>query len=104
MDLASYRAEKKELQEKISYLEDLLAHEAKQVALIKDEMQAVVNLCFLFRGLSAVSCVFGLQALLDDQSQKIHAAIRVAPFVVVPGEHLHEIAVHDLRVGCIEAG
>src|SRR5438445_1461552 len=43
MDLASYRGEKKELQEKISYLEDLLAHEAKQVSLIKDEMQAVVN-------------------------------------------------------------
>lgn len=43
MDLASYRTEKKELQEKISFLEDLLAHEAKQIALIKDEMQTVVN-------------------------------------------------------------
>src|ERR671933_238887 len=43
MDLASYRAEKKELQERIAYLEDLLAHEPKQIALIKDEMQAVVN-------------------------------------------------------------
>jgi DNA gyrase subunit A len=43
MDLASYRSEKKELQEKISYLEDLLAHDAQQVALIKDEMQSVVT-------------------------------------------------------------
>jgi DNA gyrase subunit A len=43
MDLAGYRAEKKELQEKIAYLEDLLAHEPKQIALIKDEMQTLVN-------------------------------------------------------------
>ena len=43
MDLAGYRAEKKELQETIAYLVDLLAHEPKMVALIKDEMQAVVN-------------------------------------------------------------
>ena len=43
MDLASYRNEKKELQETIEYLTDLLAHEPKMVALIKDEMQAVVN-------------------------------------------------------------
>jgi DNA gyrase subunit A len=43
MDLASYRAEKKELQERIAYLEDLLAHEPKQIALIKDEMQSIVN-------------------------------------------------------------
>src|SRR5438874_11491373 len=43
MDLAGYRAEKKELQEKIAYLEDLLVHEPKQIALIKDEMQSVIN-------------------------------------------------------------
>src|SRR5438067_10634544 len=43
MDLAGYRSEKKELQETISYLQDLLAHEPKMVALIKDEMQAIVN-------------------------------------------------------------
>jgi DNA gyrase subunit A len=43
MDLASYRSEKKELQDRIAYLTDLLAHESKMVALIKDEMQAVVN-------------------------------------------------------------
>src|SRR5205807_3312202 len=43
MDLAGYRSEKKELQERIAYLTDLLAHEPKMVALIKDEMQAVVN-------------------------------------------------------------
>jgi DNA gyrase subunit A len=43
MDLASYRTEKKELQERIAYLEDLLAHEPKMVATIKDEMQAVVT-------------------------------------------------------------
>src|SRR5258708_31151891 len=43
MDLAGYRAEKKELQTTIAFLEDLLAHEPKQVATIKDEMQAVVT-------------------------------------------------------------
>jgi DNA gyrase subunit A len=43
LDLAGYRAEKKELQERIAYLEDLLAHEPKMVATIKDEMQAIVN-------------------------------------------------------------
>jgi DNA gyrase subunit A len=43
MDLASYRAEKKELTETIAYLTDLLAHEPKMVAAIKDEMQAVVT-------------------------------------------------------------
>jgi len=41
LDLASYRAEKKELQERIAYLEDLLAHEPKQIALLKDEMRAI---------------------------------------------------------------
>jgi DNA gyrase subunit A len=41
MDLAGYRAEKKELTETIARLEDLLAHEAKMVALIKEEMQTV---------------------------------------------------------------
>jgi DNA gyrase subunit A len=43
MDLAGYRAEKKELQETIARLEDLLAHQPKMVATIKDEMQAIVN-------------------------------------------------------------
>ena len=43
MDLAGYRTEKKELQERIAHLEDLLAHEPKQIALIKDEMQAIIN-------------------------------------------------------------
>src|SRR5437868_9907963 len=43
LDLAGYRTEKKELQATIAFLEDLLAHEPKMVALIKDEMQAVVN-------------------------------------------------------------
>src|SRR5437763_8613204 len=43
LDLAGYRSEKKELQETITYLEDLLAHQPKMVALTKDEMQAVVN-------------------------------------------------------------
>ncbi|MCA1645130.1 MAG: DNA topoisomerase, partial [Chloroflexi bacterium] len=43
MDLAGYRSEKKELQATITSLEDLLAHEPKMVALIKDEMQAVVT-------------------------------------------------------------
>jgi len=43
MDLAGYRTEKKELQELISHLEALLASEAKLVALVKDEMQTVVN-------------------------------------------------------------
>jgi DNA gyrase subunit A len=43
MDLAAYRNEKKELQARIATLEDLLAHESKRVALIKDEMQAIIN-------------------------------------------------------------
>ncbi|HYY88702.1 MAG TPA: DNA gyrase subunit A, partial [Chloroflexota bacterium] len=43
MDLASYRAEKKELQATIANLEDLLAHEPKMVALLKDEMTAIAN-------------------------------------------------------------
>ncbi len=43
MDLAGYRAEKKELQETIARLEDLLAHEPKMVATIKDEMQGIIN-------------------------------------------------------------
>jgi DNA gyrase subunit A len=43
MDLAAYRSEKKELLETIANLSELLASEAKQVALIKDEMQAIIN-------------------------------------------------------------
>jgi DNA gyrase subunit A len=41
LDLAGYRAEKKELTQTIAYLEDLLAHEPKMVALIKEEMQTI---------------------------------------------------------------
>src|SRR5215469_4213474 len=43
IDLAGYRTEKKELQERIAHLEDLLAHEPKMIATIKDEMQTIVN-------------------------------------------------------------
>jgi DNA gyrase subunit A len=43
MDLTGYRAEKRELQERIAFLEDLLAHEPKLIATIKDEMQTIVN-------------------------------------------------------------
>jgi DNA gyrase subunit A len=43
MDLAGYRTEKKDLQERIAYLEDLLAHEPKMIAAIKDEMQQIIN-------------------------------------------------------------
>src|SRR5215207_5455193 len=43
LDLAGYRTEKKDLQTTIAYLEDLLAHEDKQVALLKDEMQTLAN-------------------------------------------------------------
>src|SRR5919199_1014311 len=43
MDLASYRSERKELQEKIARLEDLLANEPKMVALLKEEMQAIAS-------------------------------------------------------------
>src|ERR671932_237258 len=42
MDLAGYRAEKKELQETIAHLVDLLARQPKMVALLKDEMQAIM--------------------------------------------------------------
>src|SRR5919199_794872 len=41
MDLASYRSERKELQETIAHLEDLLANEPKLVALLKEEMQTI---------------------------------------------------------------
>src|SRR3972149_1815013 len=40
----------------------------------------------------------GSHALLHDQSQQVHATVRVAPLVVVPGADLHEIAIHHLRV------
>jgi DNA gyrase subunit A len=43
MDLAGYRAEKKELLATITTLEDLLAHEPKMVALLKDEMSSVAT-------------------------------------------------------------
>ncbi len=43
LDLASYRDEKKELQATIAHLEDLLAHEPKLVALLKEEMQAIAD-------------------------------------------------------------
>jgi DNA gyrase subunit A len=43
MDLAGYRGEKKELQTTIAHLEDLLAHQPKMVALLKEEMQSVVD-------------------------------------------------------------
>jgi DNA gyrase subunit A len=43
LDLADYRSEKKELQQTIAYLEDLLAHEDKQIATIKEEMQSIAN-------------------------------------------------------------
>src|SRR6478736_6540747 len=33
--------------------------------------------------------------------QQINAAVGIAPLVVVPRHHLHEVAVHDLRVGRI---
>jgi DNA gyrase subunit A len=42
LDLAGYRTEKKELQATIAHLEDLLAHEPKQIALLKEEMQSVI--------------------------------------------------------------
>src|SRR5215207_2129032 len=43
LDLADYRKEKKELQETIAYLEDLLAHEPKMIAAIKEEMQSIAD-------------------------------------------------------------
>jgi DNA gyrase subunit A len=43
LDLAGYRNERRELQQTIAYLEDLLAHEPKLIALVKEEMQAVAN-------------------------------------------------------------
>jgi DNA gyrase subunit A len=43
MDLAGYRTEKNDLQERIAYLVDLLAHHPKMVAAIKDEMQQIIN-------------------------------------------------------------
>src|SRR5439155_14227205 len=43
MDLAGYRAEKKDLVQTIAHLEDLLAHEPKMVALIKEEMETLAT-------------------------------------------------------------
>src|SRR5579864_2492890 len=43
MDLAGYRTERKDLQERIAYLEDLLAHEPKMIAAIKDDMQQLIT-------------------------------------------------------------
>src|SRR5688572_20461354 len=43
-----------------------------------------------------------LQAFLHQQPQQIYAAARVAPLVVVPRQHFHEVAVHDLGVGRID--
>src|SRR5918912_2024438 len=43
LDLAEYRAEKKELQATIAHLEDLLANEPKLVELLKEELQAIAS-------------------------------------------------------------
>lgn len=43
MDLASYQEEEKELRTTIARLEDLLAHQPKMVALLKEEIQAIVD-------------------------------------------------------------
>src|SRR6266508_6102516 len=43
-----------------------------------------------------------LQPLLDEIAQQVHAAVRVAPLVVVPGKDLDEVAVHHFRVGRID--
>ena len=39
-----------------------------------------------------------LQTARYDLTQQVDAAVRVAPLVVVPRQHLHEVAVHHLRV------
>ena len=39
-----------------------------------------------------------IRSLLHQQPQQIDAAVRVAPLVVVPRQHLHEVAVHHLGV------
>src|SRR6266446_8672974 len=39
---------------------------------------------------------------LYEQAKQVHTAARVSPLVVVPGQHFHEIAVHDLRIGGID--
>src|SRR5262249_36881016 len=43
LDLAGYRNERRELLQTIAYLEDLLPHEPKLIALVKEEMQAVAD-------------------------------------------------------------
>lgn len=43
MDLSAYKAERKELQATIASLEDLLAHQPKMVALLKEEILAIVE-------------------------------------------------------------
>src|SRR5882672_5071582 len=38
------------------------------------------------------------QALLYQFAQQIDTAVRIAPFVVVPGQHFQEVAFHHLGV------
>src|SRR5262245_11618032 len=40
----------------------------------------------------------GLQSFFDEKPEEIDAAVRVAPLVVVPRQHLHEVTVHHLRI------
>src|SRR5882672_1272805 len=45
-----------------------------------------------------------LESSFHQQPKEIHAAVRVAPFVVVPRQDFHEVAVHHLGVGRVDDG
>src|SRR5437762_5032406 len=49
---------------------------------------------------SSPACLSGTHynLLSYKHAQQIDAPVRITPFVVVPRQHLHEIAVHHLRV------
>src|SRR5687767_7481665 len=44
----------------------------------------------------------GLEPACRNFAQQVDAALRVAPLVVVPGQRLDEVAVHDLRIGRVD--
>src|SRR5215510_5109100 len=54
------------------------------------------------RSTSLIVCVTALQSLGGHVDEQVDAAARVAPLVVVPRQHLREVAVHHLRVGGVD--
>jgi len=74
----------------------------RHVEVDPDENAFSPELEVLDRKLHRPAKAFALQTFLDQQAKQINTATRVAPLVVVPGEDFDEIAVHHLRVGCVD--